>query len=103
MLALVYQAHPRFSREREPDPAWPDEVLAEASRLLGPWAGKPEVVQSHRWKHARTDLGAELSAPVLVMLEGGARLGLAGEVFSPGGGAQAAWLSGRALARRLLG
>ena len=37
----------------------------------------------------------------MLTLAGGRRLGLAGEVFSPGAGVEAAWLSGRALATRL--
>lgn len=98
-LALVYQAHARFSRQNLDDPNWPRLVLDEAARLLGPWAGAPAVMHAHRWKYARTNLGAELSAPLVVSL-GGGRIGLVGEVFSPGGGVAAAWCSGEALAER---
>ena len=101
-LALVIQAHARWSREHLDDDAWPAALLAEAGRLLGPWAASPVSHHAHRWRHARTDRGAELTAPLLLRLPGGARLGVAGELFAPGGGVEAAWLSGRALARRIL-
>lgn len=101
-LALVFQAHARFSRESLEDPGWPDLVLDEAARLLGPWAKTPSVVHPHRWKFARTNLGAELAAPLVIHAGTGATIGLAGEVFSPRGGSEAAWLSGRALGRSLV-
>lgn len=102
---LVLQAHPRWSRDHlEQDPAlWSEAMLREAARLVGSWAGQPLWHQSHRWRHARLDRGDELSSPILLELPGGARLGLVGEVFAPGGGAQAAFLSGTRLARRLTG
>ncbi len=100
--ALVYQAHARWSREHLDDAGWIDTLLAEAGRLLGPWAARPRFVQGHRWRHARTDLGAELSAPLFLELPGGARLGLAGELFAPGGGVAGAWTAGDRLARRIL-
>lgn len=101
-LALLLQAHPRWSREHLEDPGWPDELLEEAARLLGPWARSPEASRPHRWRHARTDRSGEMAAPLLLRLPGGARLGICGDRFSPGGGAQAAFLSGLALARRIL-
>jgi len=102
---LVYQCRARWSRQNleEAPPTWTAQILAEAARLLGPWAGKPEWTQPHRWRYARTGTGATLTAPLLLEFPGGRKLGLAGEVFSPGGGVEAAWLSGRRLARRLLG
>jgi hypothetical protein len=100
--ALVYQAHPRWSRERAGDEDWPQVMLAEAARLLGPWAAEPRFSHAHRWRYARTDRGAELAAPLLFSLPGGARLGFVGELFAPGGGVEAAWISGRAVARRIL-
>jgi renalase len=99
---MVYQAHPRWSHEHLGDDRWSDRVLDEAARILGPWAGDPCLLHPHRWLHARTDLGAELSAPVYLALPGGARLGLAGELFAPGGGVEAAWMSAQRLARRIL-
>jgi len=100
--AMVYQAHPRWSREHLDDPRWPDAILAEAARILGPWAAAPTWTQSHRWRHARTDRSAELRGPLHLELPGGARLGLCGELFAPGGGVEAAWSSGERLARRIL-
>jgi len=104
-LVMVYQCHTNWSRKHlaAPREQWSALVLEEASRVLGDWAGKPEWGQAHVWEYARVDRGNELSAPILIEIEGGARVGLAGEVFAPGGGIQAAWLSGRNLARRLLG
>lgn len=100
--ALVYQAHPRWSRERLGDDGWPREMLGEAARLLGPWAAEPRFHHAHRWHYARTDRGAELSDPLLLHLPGGARLGFTGELFARGSGVEAAWLSGRRMARRIL-
>lgn len=99
--AMVIQAHPRWSRAHIEDEGWPAAILAEAGRLLGPWATAPRFTQAHRWRYARTDRGAELSGPLLLHLPGGARLGFAGELFAPGGGIEAAWLSGRRLATRI--
>lgn len=101
---VVYQGSPRWSRRRlEDDPEdWSAEMLEAAERWVGSWARGPLWRQSHRWRYARTERGSELAAPMLVSLPGGARVGLLGEVFSPGGGVEAAWLSGRRLASRLL-
>jgi hypothetical protein len=103
-LSLVYQCHPRWSRLKleEPPEGWRDEVLREASRLLGSWAGSPQWVETHRWRFARMDPTSELAQPMLLRFPGGQRLGLAGELFSPGGGLEAAWVSGRKLGRRFL-
>jgi len=100
--ALVLQAHPRWSREHLDDPAWPDLLLEEAGRVVGPWAAAPRHREPHSWRYARHDRSAELAAPVLLALPGGARLGLCGDRFAPGGGVEAAWRSGRALAHRIL-
>jgi hypothetical protein len=100
--ALVYQAEARWSLEHLDDPAWAPAMLAEGGRLLGPWAAAPSFSEPHRWRYARTDRGAELSAPLLLGLPGGARLGLAGELFAAGGGVEGAWISGQRLARRIL-
>src|SRR4029078_13192970 len=84
--------------------AWITALLAEAARLLGPWAATPSFVHGHRWTHARTEHGSALHAPTLLRLPSdaptGPRLGLAGELFFPGGGACAAWMSGQRLARQ---
>jgi len=101
-LAMVFQAHPAWSRAHLEDPAWPEAVLAEAARLAGPWAVRPSASHPHRWRYARNDRSAELAGPVLLSLPGGARLGLCGDRFAPGGGVEAAWRSGRMLAGRIL-
>jgi predicted NAD/FAD-dependent oxidoreductase len=100
---LVIQAHARWSREHlalDPE-AWTDALLSETRRLVGDWAGNPVWCQAHLWRHARVEADGILAAPVAIPLARGARLAVAGEVFHPGGGAQAAYLSGRALAERL--
>jgi len=101
-LALVLQAHPRWSREHLEDPGWPDRLLEEGARLLGGWARAPAHRHAHRWRWARTPRSDELAGPFLVRLPGGGRLGICGDRFGPGGGVEGAWLSGRALARRIL-
>lgn len=101
---LVLQARSRWSRRRieQPEVEWSAEVLEEAGRRLGAWAARPAWTQPHRWRYARLEAGDELAAPIVISLDGGARLGLAGDLFAPGGGIEAAWLSGRRLAARLL-
>lgn len=102
MLALVYQANAHWSAAHLEDREWPSAVLKEAERLLGAWAARPAVMDAHRWRYARNDRAAELAGPMLLTLPGGARLGICGDRFAPGGGVEAAWTSGRALATRLL-
>ena len=101
---LVVQARPGWSWEHleAPVEAWSAELLQAAAARTGDWVLEPLWTSPHRWRHARVDRGSELARPVLLPLPGGPRLGLAGDVFSPGGGVQAAWLSGSALARRIL-
>jgi predicted NAD/FAD-dependent oxidoreductase len=103
-VVLVAQAKPRWSRRNvdRPPEEWRDAIKAELGRLFGEWAARPEWAQAHAWRYARVDRGSELTAPLLIELPGGARLGIAGELFAPGGGIQAAWRSGRELARRLI-
>jgi predicted NAD/FAD-dependent oxidoreductase len=103
-LVLVLQALPGWSRSsiERPEEDWTREMLEEAERLLGDWIRRPARVQAHRWRYARVDHGSEFTRPVLFSSEGGARLGLAGEAFAPGGGVEAAWTSGREIARRLI-
>lgn len=101
---LVLQATPRWSRQRLefPERDWAAELLLEASARVGAWVSQPRFASAHRWLHARVERGSELAQPLCLPLPGGQRLGLAGELFSPGGGVQAAWLSGGKLAHRLL-
>jgi renalase len=101
-LALVLQGHAGWSRAHEEDAGWPEALLAEAGRVLGAWAARPRLVQPHRWRWARVDRVSELAAPLLLALPGGGRVGVCGDRFAPGGGVEAAWRSGRALAARVL-
>jgi predicted NAD/FAD-dependent oxidoreductase len=101
-LGLVLQGRPSWSRARLADPGWPRALLFEAGRLLGPWAARPSATYAHRWSHARSDMSAELSGPLLIDLPGGGRLGLCGDRLAPGAGVEAAWRSGRLLAGRIL-
>jgi predicted NAD/FAD-dependent oxidoreductase len=103
-LVIVYQALPSWSNRNlaTPHEEWAANLLEEAGGLFGEWAAEPEWVDGHVWRHARADNGSEFISPVLFELEGGARLGLAGEAFGRGGGVQAAWSSGRRLAQRLI-
>lgn len=100
---LVLQALPRWSRQHLDDApeTWSAALLAEAGTLVDEWAAKPVWTQTHRWRYGRVDLGNELTGPVRIGLPGGTSLGLAGDVFAPGGGVEAAWNAGRTLARRL--
>jgi len=100
---LVLQSRPAWSREHLEDgeERWRALFLEEAARLLGAWAGAPLWSQLHRWRYARTRAGAGLAGPILHRVEGG-WLGLAGEAFSPEGGAEGAFLSGLELARSIL-
>ena len=100
-LAMVFQARPRWSREHLEDDGWPDLALAEAARQLGPWVASPLHVHPHRWRYARADPSAELAGPMVLPMPGGGRLAICGDRFAPGGGVEAAWMSGNAAGRRL--
>jgi renalase len=99
---LVLQASPRWSQQRFEAPAdgWGAELLTAAADLIGDWVREPLWTRPHRWRYGRLDRGTELASPVLIPFDGG-RLGLCGDLFAPGGGLQAAYLSGRRLAQRL--
>lgn len=101
---LVYQCRSCFSRRHlEDDPeVWMNLVLSDASRLLGDWAGRPLWREPHRWRYSRADSANTLAQPFWIPLENGARIGIGGEVFSPGGGVEGAFLSGLELAERVV-
>jgi renalase len=101
---LVFQASARWSRERleRPKEESSRELLEIAARYLGSWAGVPRWTHPHRWKYSRLDKANELAGPVDMEI-GTSRIGIIGDLFSPGGGLQAAWLSGDRLGDKLGG
>jgi predicted NAD/FAD-dependent oxidoreductase len=102
-LVLVLQARPRFSREHRDDPveAWTRTLLEEAAALHGNQVRAPDLVQSHRWGNARVTAGSELAGPLMIGLDDGPVLGIAGDGLHAAGGVEGAYLSGIALAARL--
>lgn len=101
---LVLQARPSWSTKclSMADDEWAPQLLDDAAKVIGPWVAAPRTWQAHLWRHARTSPECELSCPLLIELQRGRHVGVAGELFAPGGGVQAAWQSGRRLALRLL-
>jgi predicted NAD/FAD-dependent oxidoreductase len=99
---LVCQALPRWSREKfeEPKEQWSRELLGHAARRVGAWAESPERIHAHRWRFGRLDRSNELAGPLEIPL-GDVGIWVAGDLFSPGGGIQASWLSGDTLGARL--
>jgi renalase len=102
---FVFQGRPRWSAVHWADraDAWTGSLLTAAGPLCGDWVSRPTWIDTQRWRYARLTGGDALTAPLLLQLRNGSRIGIAGEAMAEGGGAQAAWLSGRRLARRLLG
>ena len=103
-VVLVIQARPCWSLAHleAPEETWVAGLVQETARLVGAWVGSPSWVQAHRWRFARADRGSELSRPLSLRVSGGGRVIITGESFAPGGGIEAAWLAGKASARRLL-
>ena len=101
---LVAQARPHWSRQRlaQPMDQWALELLQDLGALLGPWALQPLWTHPHRWRYARADATSALTQPVRITFPGRQSLGVAGDLFAPGGGVQAAWLAGNRMAERLL-
>jgi renalase len=102
-LTLVIQGRPRFSREflEHPREEWARELLWETGEFLGAWVERPASKQEHVWHHARIDPKSELAAPLAITLENGAILGFCGDGYSPHGGVEGAFRSGRSLAARI--
>jgi hypothetical protein len=100
---MVFQASPRWSAERmaRPKEEWGRELLDVAAHRLGPWAGAPLWTHPHRWRYSRLDRANELAGPLELKI-GASRVGIIGDLFSPGGGLQAAWRSGDRLGERLV-
>jgi renalase len=103
-IALVLQARPAWSSAilSTAEGVWVPQLLGDAARSIGSWVARPGTWQAHVWHHARTSPDCELAGPLLLDLERGRRVGIAGELFARGGGVQAAWQSGKQLALRLL-
>lgn len=101
---FVLQGRPRWSRLNLglPPEAWGERLLDAARPHLGDWADRPLWTHAHTWEFARVDGTSELAQPPCLRFAQGQALGLAGDIFAPGGGVQAAWLSGGRLAQRLL-
>jgi hypothetical protein len=102
---LVFQCRSCFSRRHlEDDPeVWIPLVLSDAARLLGGWVERPAWHDPHRWRYSRADSANTLARPFWITLGNGAGIGIVGEVFTPGGGVEGAFLSGLKLAKRVLG
>ena len=100
---LVLQASASWSKKRldQQKEEWGRELLDIAARRIGAWAASPRWTHLHRWKYSRLDRANELAGPMDLRI-GASRVGIVGDLFSPGGGIQAAWLSGDRLGARLL-
>ncbi|MCX7932415.1 MAG: NAD(P)-binding protein [Rhodovarius sp.] len=92
--AWVVQADADWSRRHLDEPA--EQVAAQLSALLP--APPPLAQTAHRWRYALVErpLGRDF------LWDARRGIGLAGD-FCPGGGAEAAFLSGRALAQAIAG
>jgi predicted NAD/FAD-dependent oxidoreductase len=102
--ALVLQARPSWSKRHWDDPVetWSRALLDDAAHRIGRWVASPRAVDVQRWRYARGDGASEFGGPMLLQAGGTGMMGIAGEAFSPGGGVQGAWRSGREIARRMI-
>ena len=100
---LVLQASPRWSRQQldAADGDWPAVLLDAAAGIIGPWITQPLWTRTHIWLFGRLDRSTELASPVTLGFPGAGTIGLCGDLFAPGGGIQAAYLSGRMLGQRM--
>jgi hypothetical protein len=96
---LCIQAQPAWSRQRLNSPAeeLARDILRDAVPFLGDWVVKPDWQRTHRWLESRLDSASRLRGPLLQNIAG-CKLGIIGEYFSPAGGLEGAFLSGRHLA-----
>jgi hypothetical protein len=99
---IVLQASASWSARRleRPKVEWSRELLDIASKRLGSWAATPRWTHPHRWRYGRLDRANELTGPLELRI-GRSRIGIAGDLFSPGGGLQASWLAGDRMGARL--
>ena len=99
---LVIQASASWSVKRleRPKDEWARELIDIAAHRLGAWAASPAWTHPHRWRYSRLDRANELTGPLELRI-GVSRIGMAGDLFSPGGGLQAAWSSGDRLGSKL--
>lgn len=101
---FLIQARPLWSSRHMEDPKdlWAEDLLAEAVGFITSSPVTPARVLTHRWKYARLESYQHLNGPWGHSLGGGRFLGAAGDLFSPEGGLQGAWMSGRSLAADVL-
>jgi predicted NAD/FAD-dependent oxidoreductase len=102
---FVFQGRPRWSARHWDDRPgdWTAALLDAATPSCGDRVARPAWTDVQRWRYARLAGGDALTTPPVVCLSNGCRVGVAGEATVPDGGVQGAWLSGRRIARRLLG
>ncbi|OGF22404.1 MAG: hypothetical protein A2V63_10060 [Candidatus Eisenbacteria bacterium RBG_19FT_COMBO_70_11] len=86
----------------DPAESWTSTLVAEAAAIHEDRIARPELAVAHVWRDGRVDAGWELTAPLAVELDGGGVLGIAGDGLHAAGGLEGAYLSGIALATRLV-
>jgi predicted NAD/FAD-dependent oxidoreductase len=102
-VTLVVQGSPRWSHANleHPPAQWAKDLLDRAARRMGTWVSSPAAAHPHRWRYSRLDRANELAGPLEFEVDG-SHVALAGELFAPGGGLQAAWVSGDRVAARII-
>lgn len=95
---LVAHSTPEFAAQHLADPqAAGPEVVAALREVLG--LEEPVATHVHRWTFAKPS--GERTAPYLLVEGDGAAVGVCGDGWGPTSKVETAWLSGRALGRRL--
>lgn len=87
---------------KEPPELWAAQLVEALARHWGPAWAAPAGLWTHRWEYGRLEPEQSLVQPMVIEVPGTGRLAPAGDLFWPGGGLEAAWLSGEHLAKRLL-